>query len=209
MPHGELESASLMALLADVRQGSEPAAWAIIDLYGSHVLRAVRRSMHYRLRNEFDSNDFVQMVWVSFFRRPDELGHLHSPKQLVAWLVSIARNKVIDEVRRRLKSKRRDVTRNVYLDGDPTIARRLPARDATPSAVAMAKERWETLVDQQPERVQRMLEMRLGGAKFSEIAEELHLHERTVRKTIDRILKRCKTWAAMTSKTGDLRHADN
>jgi RNA polymerase sigma factor (sigma-70 family) len=208
MPLGEPEH-KLMTLLDEVRGGSEAAAWTIIELYGSHVLRAVRRSMHYRLRNEFDSNDFVQLVWISFFRRPDELGHLHSPRQLVAWLVSIARNKVIDEVRRRLKSKRRDVTRNVYLDLDPAIGRRLPAKDATPSAVAIAKERWEMLIDQQPTRVQRMLELRLGGAKYCEIADELNVHERTVRKAIDRILKRCKSWAAENSRPSELRHADN
>jgi RNA polymerase sigma factor (sigma-70 family) len=184
----------LMALLDQVQQGSQDAAWEIIDRYGSHVLRMVRRTMHYRLRTQFDSQDFVQMVWASFFNRPEELARVRSPKQFSAWLAAISRNKVIDEVRRRVHSQSKSTTKEVQVDHVPDDAS-LKSANPTPSAVAIARERWEQLVRKQPAHVKRILEMRLMGSTYQEIADTLQLHERSVRKVIERMLKQCRSWA--------------
>jgi len=150
--------------------------------------------MHYRLRTQFDSQDFVQMVWASFFDRPDELAALRSPHQFSAWLAAITRNKVIDEVRRRVHSQSKSTTKEVRVDHMPEEMS-LTSADPSPSAVAIARERWEQLVSKQPAHVKRILEMRLMGATYQEIADSLDLHERSVRKVIERMLKQCRSWA--------------
>ena len=65
---------------------------------------------------------------------------------------------------------------------------RCPNADPTPSAVAIARERWHQLVDNQPETVRRIVELRFMGATFPEIAEQLNIHERTARKAIERLV---------------------
>lgn len=172
-----------------LENGSSDAAWELIDRYSSHVLRFVRRNMHYRLRSKYDSQDFVQMVWASFFRDPRQLKGLTNPGQLIGLLGSMARNKVISEVRRRLQSQHRSVMRETNLDS-PDGSNALFAKDPTPSSVAIARERWCRLLESQPPHVQTIIERRLAGTTFQEIAIELGLHERTVRKTIEKLLKK-------------------
>ena len=128
------------------------------------------------------------MVWASFFRDPIQLKELTNPGQLVGLLASMARNKVISEVRRRLHSQNRCVTRETNLDA-PAEGVELFAKDPTPSSIAIARERWHQLIDNQPPHVQTIIARRLAGTTFRDIASELGVHERTVRKTIEKLLK--------------------
>ena len=51
------------SLICHVREGSEDAAWDLVEQYGEAIRRAVRRALNERLRSKFDSLDFVQLVW--------------------------------------------------------------------------------------------------------------------------------------------------
>ena len=75
---------NFVALMRRVREGSEAAAWELVDKYGGHLRRAVRRVLNPMLRSKFDSLDFVQLVWDSFFRRRDP--------GATTWTVSSNRN---------------------------------------------------------------------------------------------------------------------
>jgi len=175
-----------------VHEGSQDAAWQLLEKYGPHVKRYVRRSLNQEMRSKFDSLDFAQVVWASFFREPDRMRELDSPTALLAYLASLARNKVVGEVRRRMMTDKHDINREV---GFGELEEDLPVHcqksDPTPSAVAIARERWHKLVDNQPESVRRIVELRFMGATFGEIAEQLHIHERTARRAIDDLLGEC------------------
>src|SRR4051794_9225673 len=88
----------LRAFLARIRAGDEEAARERLTRYEPQVRLVVRRQIPRILRSRFDSLDFLQSVWRSFFRRmragPDEF---EDPRHLVAFLARAARNKVIDE----------------------------------------------------------------------------------------------------------------
>ena len=60
-------------------------------------------------------------------------------------------------------------------------------RNPSPSAVAIAKERWDLLLAKQNATVRAVVELRLQGVSFVEIAERLQIHERTARKAIERL----------------------
>src|SRR5688572_23874581 len=60
-------------LMQCVREGSADATKELLDRYGPHVLRVVRRKLNRKLRPKFDSVDFVQDVWASFFTTPQQL----------------------------------------------------------------------------------------------------------------------------------------
>lgn len=97
-------------LLQQVRAGSSDAAWQLIDLYWPHIYRVVHRRMDSRLRSGFDSEDFVQAVWLSFFKDPGKIHSFESSGQLIAYLVRMANNKILEEHRRNLASS--GITRN-------------------------------------------------------------------------------------------------
>jgi RNA polymerase sigma-70 factor (ECF subfamily) len=180
---------SFRTLMDGIRNGSQEAAWRLIDLYGSHIQRVVRRTLDRRLRSQFDSLDFVQLVWASFFREPDRILSFETSNELVAYLAIIARNKVIDEGRRRLGTKKYDVTRERPIDDSRLEPDAIAATGPTPSEVAIARETWDRLIAGQSTQHQRVVELRFSGSTFPEIAEEVGIHERTARKVIERLLR--------------------
>jgi RNA polymerase sigma-70 factor (ECF subfamily) len=179
---------SFQQLMDDVRGGSQDAAWELVHRYGPHVQRFVRRALNQRLRSKFDSLDFVQVVWGSLFRASDQLRSLDRPEQLIALLATIARNKVLNEVRRRLKSAKYSIDREVPLEAAQGMGQMdRQARAASPSAYAIARERWERLLSDQNEKVRSIVTLRLQGNSFVDIAQQLQIHERTARKAIERL----------------------
>ncbi len=177
------------ALIEQVRAGSQDAAWDLVKTYGRDVQRFVRRSLHQRMRSKFDSLDFVQIVWGSFFRAPERLHGMAKSDQLIAYLATLAKHKVIGEVRRRLQTAKYDLRREAGGGKTGHCFEEKLSPSPTPSSVAIAKERWEQLLAGEPEGVRRIVELRLQGTKFDEIASDLQIHERTARKTIERLLK--------------------
>ena len=180
---------SFSHLITQIREGSEAAAWQLIELYGPHIHRVVQRHLDRRLRGKFDSIDFVQAVWASFFREPALIRDFRTPAEVVEYLATSARYKVFDEARRRLGSRKHNIRRELSLDdsaigSDPRIA-----TGPTPDEVAMAREAWDELISTQTMRHQEIVRLRFLGASFPEIAEKLEINERTARKVIDRLLR--------------------
>jgi RNA polymerase sigma factor (sigma-70 family) len=184
------QDSEFTTLLEEVRAGSQDAAWKLVERYGRDVQRFVRRSLNHRLRSKFDSLDFVQIVWGSFFRAPERLQGIERAEQLVAYLATLAKFKVLTEVRRRLETEKYDIRREDVRDEPRGLPDMNVSNTPTPSSVAMAKERWEQLIAGEPEQVRQIVELRLRGITFNEIADHLHIHETTARKTIKRLLER-------------------
>ena len=181
--------ASFRELLQRISQGSEDAAWQLVESYGEGIRRAVRRSLHGQLRSKFDSLDFVQIVWGSFFRVRDKLDRFNRPEELAAYLATMARNKVGMEVRRRLILQKHNVNRERPLDGTGEDAA-IPIADRQPAPidVAIARERWNRMLEGQPDRYRQVIELRLQGHTHQAIATRLSLDECTVRRFLKRLL---------------------
>jgi RNA polymerase sigma-70 factor (ECF subfamily) len=177
-------------LLADLRDGSEEAAWQLIEQYGPHIHRVVRRHLNRRLRGKFDSVDFVQSVWASFFREPEQIQEFTSPEQIVAYLAAAARFKVVDETRRRLGTKKHDVMREESWSESTIEEQENACVGPTPDDVAIAREAWNRLVGSETTRHREIVRLRIAGNTYGEIAEKLDIHERTARKVVDRLLRR-------------------
>ncbi len=177
-------------LMRRLREGSEDAAWELVSQYGEPIRRAVRRALNERLRSKFDSLDFVQVVWNSFFRVRNTTDRFDRPEELAAYLVKMARNKVGMEVRRRLMTNKYDLRREQSLDqrqaeGYPDRSGHQPA----PVNVAIAREQWDHMVEGQPARYRQIIHLRLQGFTYQAIANELGLDECTVRRFLKRLLK--------------------
>ncbi|NLE38583.1 MAG: sigma-70 family RNA polymerase sigma factor [Pirellulaceae bacterium] len=175
-------------LIAQVRNGSEEAAWQLVDRYGERVRRAVRRALNQHLRSKFDSLDFVQLVWSSLFRTRNQLDRFEGPNELAAFLITMARNKVGMETRRCLVSLRHNVNREVPLEERTGVIREdLTARGPLPIETAIAREQWDRMVEGQPDGYRRIIELRLRGKTQQEIAQELGVSECTVRRFLKKL----------------------
>jgi RNA polymerase sigma factor (sigma-70 family) len=178
----------LKMLLQQVRAGSSDAAWQLIDLYWPHIYRVVHRRMDSRLRSGFDSEDFVQAVWLSFFKDPGKIHSFESSGQLIAYLVRMANNKILEEHRRNLALKRNNSKQPTSLDDSNIDRNSIVSRRPSPSAVAIVRERWNQLLAGQPRHYMEIVRLRTMGAKTSEIASQVNMDSRSVRKVIDRLL---------------------
>jgi RNA polymerase sigma factor (sigma-70 family) len=177
-------------LMRRVQEGSQDAAWELVRVYGESIRNAVRRVLDQRLRSKFDSLDFVQIVWKSFFEARNGLERFGSPAELAAFLAGAARNKVLMESRRRKTYKKYNVLRERPLDAcDDSPAMNVPDRKPTPLQVAIAHERWNQLLQGQPEQYRQIVQMKLQGETCVAIGKALDLDERTVRNFLKRLLR--------------------
>jgi RNA polymerase sigma factor (sigma-70 family) len=175
-------------LIARVRRGSPEATRELVERFGPHILRIVRRKLHRRLRPKFDSDDFQQAVWASFFAVPRHEFNFDRPEALVSYLTQLALNKVTEEYRHRCQAGKHNVYRECSLD-DSVAGRkeRLPGRLPTPSQVAVANEQWDQLQRGLTPEQRLVLVLLRQGCTQVEIAREVGVSERTVRRLIQEL----------------------
>lgn len=178
------------ALMEQIAAGSESAVESLLGLYGDHLCRAVRRRLNRALRSKFDTHDFVQAVWASFFGDRRELAKFEHSGQLVAFLTRVANNKVVDECRHQLQTQKADVTRERSLAGDGSQEIGVPGREPRPSQVAIVHEQWERLVDGASSRARRILGLRVAGETLENIASQLRVSEKTVHRVLSKVRAR-------------------
>ncbi len=170
------------SLLGQARAGSEPAARELVEQFTPFIQRVVRSRLNKRLRRVYDSADFSQAVWTSFFALLPEEHDFQEPAELVKFLERVARNKVVEKVRRRLGTRNQKMRRVIPLENSDKLIGPSP----TASQEAIAEERWQRALDKQPEHHEILNSFR-GGLSQSEIAERLGISERTVRRAIRRL----------------------
>jgi RNA polymerase sigma factor (sigma-70 family) len=175
----------LLPLLEACRRKDPAATAELVRRYLPHVRAAVRRRLAASMRIRFDSHDFAQDVWLSFFRAALDREDLRDERGLVAYLSEMARLKVAEEYRHQTTQKV-GLTRDVPFDrtGDPT------GRGPTPSEAAVADDEWERLTAGLPDRERRMLQMLRDGHTHADTAATFRLSEKTVQRLVRRLLGR-------------------
>jgi RNA polymerase sigma-70 factor (ECF subfamily) len=173
-------------LMERVRGGSPEAIAEVLRRYGGHIREIVRQHLHQRLRTQFDSLDFQQDVWASFFTGDPGRYNFTSPKALMRYLAEMACNKVVDMHRRRVISAAHNTSREMPL-GETHFGHLAPevaARNPTPSQYAIANEEWQRLLDKQPPHYRKILELLRQGHTHAEVAKKLRLSEKMVQRVL-------------------------
>lgn len=173
------------ALMNEVLSGSESAAQALFRDYEPYLLMVIRRRLNKRIRSKFDSLDFAQDVWASFFAEPPEKRSFDGPEELIAFLTTLAQNKVIDAVRHRMKAQKNNVDREQSIDDSTHFDKNnLAGHQATPSQIVMTQEEWKEFLRKQPLVYRRIFTLLSEGKCNADIAHELGIHLRTVERVI-------------------------
>lgn len=181
---------NVRAFLARIQGGDEDAARELLTRYEAEVRLVVRRQLPRLLRSRFDSLDFLQSVWGSFFRRVrTSSAEFDDSRHLVAFLARAAKNKVIDEYRR-AGSLKHDMHREEPLWDETEGARELTYDRDTPSEVAEANEALGRLRDLLPGDRQSILDLKAQGLSSGEVGARLGISERTVQRVIEDLRRR-------------------
>lgn len=187
----EPNAPSFRDLLARVRAGDPRAIELLYAQYSERVLRVVRRALHASLRRRYDSFDFTQSVWGSFFHLPAERFAFATPEEMVAYLSRMAANKVHDAIRGQVGAVEDDVMREQSLDDCPPdldpLSARLPGNTATPSQFVIAQERWEQLIEGLPPGHVRLMELLRDGYTQTEISNRLGIHPKVIQRLMHRL----------------------
>jgi RNA polymerase sigma-70 factor (ECF subfamily) len=183
----------LSDFLRRIQSGDEGAARELLQRYESEVRLVVRRQLPRLLRSRFDSLDFLQSVWGSFFRRMRQSPtDFEDSRHLVAFLARAAKNKVIDEYRRSA-SRKHDMHREEPLWGDGRRAREVADSMDSPSEIAQAHEAYGRLQELVPEEKRSILQMKAEGLSSKDIGERLGISERTVQRVLEDLRRRVET----------------
>lgn len=181
-------------LLARVKSGDEEATRDLLHRFEDEVRTMVRVRLPRALRSQFDSMDFVQAVWQSVLTGPNQdLDRFANAQHFRGYLSGVARNKVLEEHRRRTRTRKYDLRREepLYIRrGDRDVPREVPAVDPTPSQDVQAQDRLRQMVAGRSPQEAEIVELRRSGMTFEEIAERTGLHERAVRRVIEAIRER-------------------
>jgi RNA polymerase sigma factor (sigma-70 family) len=170
-----------------LKNGSDDAFEEILERFGPYVMRSVRRSLDRRLRARFDSQDFVQAVWMTVHEHRDRLAECASPDSLMALLVTIAQRKVRYQFRRHLQAQKQNINRERSMQNDSFV---LPLPDHSaehPSQIVIAREQWDLMIDEEPAKYREIMELRCEGFTLDEIADKVGVNERTVRRVIRKL----------------------
>jgi len=180
----KLSAEKFSQLLARVRSGDDSAASELLVNYEPEIRREIRlRLTNPKLRRVVDSMDISQSVFGNFFVR---VAHgqfdLNSPAQLMALLLRMANNKVIDRHRREVVRKTYD-----HVDQEGDVA---SPETPTASAIVSGKELLSEFRNRLSEGELRIADMRKNGSSWDEIAKELGKKPDALRKRLDRACDR-------------------
>lgn len=191
-------SNSFENLIRAMAEGSEEAAWELTAAYSPHILRVVRSSLPQAIRTKVDSQDFLQSIWATLLLEPEGLTRFSEAGQFVRYVAAIAKHKVVDKYRH-FSTQKNDVQREIRGGAvqescsrlRPSMQNRREAfvdQQPTPSQLAAVRERWQRVLAESCQRDRDIIALRLKGLAYKNIAENLKVNERTVQRSITRIV---------------------
>jgi RNA polymerase sigma factor (sigma-70 family) len=179
-------------LLRRARAGDNGAIRDFLSQFEQEVRTMVRSRLPRKLRNQFDSTDFVQAVWQSFFvdsdcREFDNIEHLRG------FLFGMVRNKVSEQHRRLTKTEKYDLAREERLyvrRGDREVPLEVVSPEPSASQAAQAADRMDQLTAGRSPLEIEVIMLRRQGLTFVEIADRTGINERAVRRVIETVRSR-------------------
>lgn len=183
--------------MARAKAGDPVAIRDFLSRFDHEVRIMVRARLPKKLRSQFDSLDFVQAVWQSFFLEihRDERS-FESEQHLRKFLAGVVRNKVFEQHRRLTRTEKYDLAREERLyirRGDRDVPREVISPEPSPSQAAQASDRLEQLIAGCSPLEVEVITLRHQGLTFAEIAMRTGVNERTARRIIDSARSRLET----------------
>ncbi len=177
------EDPSFRDLIRRVRAGDEQAAAALVRQYEPTLRLVIRRRLTDPVVRRFvDSLDICQSVLGSFFVRVAAGQYdLETPDQLLRLLNTMARNKVVNRVKKEHANRRRPP------DGVP---RREGKASPSPSEVIANQELLRQLLARLSAEERQLADLRAAGKSWDEIAAVVGGNPDALRMRLNRAVNR-------------------
>ena len=175
-------------LLILLRNGDERAASQVVDLYAERLLRLAGKRINQRLAGRVGAEDIVQSVFRTFFHRAKQGEfELHDRDDLCKLLARITLRKTFRQIAHHLCAKRS--VRREAQGGDESqkVLLSLLAREPAPEEAVALLDEMEALLAQLRPVDRQIVEMKLQGFNSLEIAEQLGVSDRKVRRLMERL----------------------
>jgi RNA polymerase sigma factor (sigma-70 family) len=177
------EMGDVERLLERVRAGAPEAAEQIVKIYGPLIRVVIRRHLDHRVRRIEDSEDIEQEVFFSFFRDARKKYHFERAEDLKAFLLGLAHHLTVNANRRHLNCAKRAGDRHKAEQISPGYNEPVSPQPG-PFELAVADDEWKHLAEDLSQRQRMIMTMRLDGFSEQEIACEVGLNGRTIRKEL-------------------------
>ena len=170
------------------RKGDQDAARQIVDRYFGRLLVLARRRISQRLASRVDPEDIVQSVFRTFFvRLKDGQFVFHEEDDLCKLLMRITLHKTLRQVAFHKAAKRDpNLETNQEEQGREQLLALLDREPSAEATVAFLDQLEHFLVQLDP-KTRRILEMRVQGYSNDEIAKELNVYDRKIRRAVERV----------------------
>jgi RNA polymerase sigma-70 factor, ECF subfamily len=179
-----------VALVADLKAGSEEAFAVLISQYHQPLYSHIARS----LNDPADAADITQEVFIKVFR---SIRGFHGDSSLRTWLYRIALHEASNQRRWWSRHKKQEITIDSSFESDPdaenshlSLASTLADQSDSPfdhAAQAQVRERVEAALRQIPEAFRTVVILReIEGFAYEEIAEILNVNLGTVKSRLTR-----------------------
>jgi len=177
-------SARLFASLVD---GDAHAADDIFHRYLQRLTRLARTRLAPQLNARTDPEDIVMSAYRSFFvGAAADRFHIDKEGDLWALLATIAMRKLYRTAAHH-QAEKRAVDREQPISDNQTEGQWFRSDQPTPEAAVPLSDELEHLLASQTPAQRRMLELRLQGFSMEEVAAEVGVAERTVRRALQRV----------------------
>ncbi|MGH7136307.1 MAG: RNA polymerase sigma factor [Pirellulales bacterium] len=157
--------------LRRIRDGDDRAAEELVRRFEPLIRREVRmRIGDKRLRRAFDSVDVSQSVLANFLSQAATGRYeLEGPEQLMRLLMTMTRHRLVSRARRERRLVR-DVRR---VAAEPGILEGVADPRPSPSEIVSRQEEWELLKRSLSDEELEIVDLRLAGRSWDEIATRL------------------------------------
>ena len=184
------------ALLQRLSYRDLEAFRSLYDRYGDLVYSAVLRIV----RDVHIAQDMVQEVFLRIWRRPES--YVAQRGRFSTWLISVARNRAVDEVRARSRRYRHETASPEQQE------RELPSSDDNdPALTAELADQRQLIIKalvELPLEQRRVIELAyFGGLTQQEIAQQLSQPLGTVKTRIRLGMQKLRTALTPKLRTGD------
>lgn len=174
-------------LVARWRNGDQDAAGELFQLYAERLAALVRSRLSSRFAQRLDAEDVVQSAYRSFF------GHVREGRFTIErggdlWrlLVVVTLHKLQHQVRHNSAEKRAVGREQTELPNAAQLVDLVAHEPSPVEAVALADQVEAVMRGLDPLH-RRMLELRLQGHDWAEIAADTQRTQRTVRRVLEKV----------------------
>jgi RNA polymerase sigma-70 factor (ECF subfamily) len=175
------------ALIDLWRQGDQDAARQIVNCYIGRLVQLARRHISQRLASRVDPEDIVQSVFRTFFGRLREGQFVFNDQDdLCKLLVRITLHKTLRQVAFHRAAKRNPSQETEQGDHRERLLAVLDQEPSPEASIAFLDQLEHLLARLRPAERQ-ILELRLQGYSNEEIAAQLGIYDRKIRRAIERV----------------------